>query len=135
MSCRLRVPSGARNGGAGVLDVSVVSAGPMSPRKVAGMAAGVARTVGTAGNGTALGGLGSLGRLSGRSSCGLSSAAAGRCREGVFFIGSAWRTRRTNDGHNESNETSDRNNRNDNDAGAYKPVVAPGDSVAKRSAG
>src|ERR1700722_19611148 len=128
MRCRLRAPSGAlgaRKGGAGVLAVSVVSAGAISPRKVAGMAGPSAAGVpDMAGDGAALDGLGSLGRLSGRSSCGLSSAAAGRCREGVFCIGSAWRTRRGNDGKNESNETNDRNERDDNDTRVYKPVVA-----------
>src|SRR5471032_2160983 len=126
MRCRLRVPSGAlgelgaRKGGAGGLAISVVSVGAMSPRNVAGMAgAGAAGAPDIAGDGAALDSLGSLGRLSGRSSCGLSSAAVGCCREGVFCIGSAWRTRRRNDGKNDTNE------RNDNDTQVYRPVAAP----------
>jgi hypothetical protein len=96
ISCRDRVPSGARKGGAGV---AVVSAGVMSPRNVAGKT-GAAQS---AGEDTCSIGAPS-GRWSGKSSCCLSSAAACCCRVEVFCIGSAWRTRRRNDEKNEANE-------------------------------
>lgn len=120
---------GVREGGADGLAVAVVSVGVMSPRNVAGMAGGdatgAADVPDIAGEGATLDSLGSLGKLSGRSSCGLSSAAAGRCLEGVFCIGSAWRTRRRNDGKDNTNDRNERNEPDDNDIRIYRPVAAP----------